>query len=371
MGTPSGAVNPQPHELNPFSVAMRSALANGCRARAKFARAYFRAAISLMLKAERDPQSKIQKGVFMAQTIEINNGRGSVIGSVIFDENPVRLQVFHRANGFYLQLPITISLNLVSRRHPIPMVSDFRGTIFAGPPNRQIEVGRMLWNSSFSGGYGDEQQPGGSSSTCAHMTWLGSFADLAFYEKLRDGGSVQFVIQFEGDLCYLYSKPESYHMLRTEPHRFRPNTGVVTLTYPKEIWVNMLRELGVAENVLVEVPLPGHRSPDWDGVWEGLRNARDAFEQGGSTGWKNCIMGVRLALERWQKIEKEDMGPGWHAPTLQEREARTKKQRFDNLRWHLYQAAHRGAHTGADEWSRDDAVLLLSTLSALLAERKP
>ena len=81
----------------------------------------------------------------------------------------------------------------------------------------------------------------------------------------------------------------------------------------------------------------------------------------------------RLALERWQKIpnEKEDQGPGWKRPTQDELKDRTKKQRFDNLRWHLLQACHRGAHTGADEWTRDDAVLLLSTLSALLAERKP
>jgi len=35
------------------------------------------------------------------------------------------------------------------------------------------------------------------------------------------------------------------------------------------------------------------------------------------------------------------------------------------------QSAHLGPHTPAEEWTRDDALLLLSTLSALLAERKP
>jgi hypothetical protein len=160
-------------------------------------------------------------------------------------------------------------------------------------------------------------------------------------------------------------------MLRTVPERFRPNAGNITVTYPKEVWVMMLRVLGVAENVLVEVPLPGSPSPDWDGVWKGLIDARSAFEQGGSTGWKACVTGVRLALERWQKIEKEQMGAGWVKPNQNDLQARTKKERFDNLRWHLIQAAHLGPHTGAEEWTRDEALLMLSTLSALLAERKP
>jgi hypothetical protein len=83
------------------------------------------------------------------------------------------------------------------------------------------------------------------------------------------------------------------------------------------------------------------------------------------------VAAVRLALEKWQGIEKEDMGPGWKAPSMIERKDRTKRQRLDNVRWHLYQCAHLGPHSSAEDWTRDDAVLLLSTLAALLAERKP
>src|SRR5262249_49230904 len=218
---------------------------------------------------------------------------------------------------------------------------------------------------------GSEESAGGSCNTNTHMTWLGSLAELSVYEKLRDGGGGQFDIQFEGELFYLVPAPQSHHMFRTEPERFRSKAGFTTITYPKEVWVKMLRGLGVAENVLVEVPLPGSPSPDWDGVWKALVDARNAFEQGGSTGWKGCVTAVRLALETWQGIEKEQMGPGWSAPSQADRRARTKKERLDNLRWHLLQIAHLGAHTGAEEWSRDDALLMLSTLSALLAERKP
>jgi hypothetical protein len=99
-------------------------------------------------------------------------------------------------------------------------------------------------------------------------------------------------------------------------------------------------------------------------VWEGLQNARIAFEQGGSTGWKGCVMGVRLALENWQKIEPEDLSQS-------DKTKRTKRQRLDHLRWSLLQIGHFFAHNGAEECSRDDAMLLLSTLSTLLAERKP
>jgi hypothetical protein len=79
-------------------------------------------------QAERDPQSKLQKGISMAQTIEIKS-RGvnamNAIGWVTFDENPVHLQVHRTANGFNLQLPIEISLALVGSDENV--VSDKRG----------------------------------------------------------------------------------------------------------------------------------------------------------------------------------------------------------------------------------------------------
>src|SRR3990167_2125734 len=87
--------------------------------------------------------------------------------------------------------------------------------------------------------------------------------------------------------------------------------------------------------------------------------ARDAFEQGGTTGWKTCGAAVRRALENWQEIEKGDMVPGWESQSRQERENRTKRQRLDILRWYLLQLAHLAVHSSANEWSRDDALLML------------
>jgi hypothetical protein len=323
--------------------------------------------------AESDTRLDYSEGGSMAHTLEIKTGRGSVIGTFAFDESPAYLQASRTATGFNLRLPFSISLASVLSGTPAPMVSDIRSVIFAGSPNQRVEIGRLFCDSSYIAPYRSCDSSQKDTIQTGYMTWLGSFADLAFYNKLRDGGLVQFLVQPEWRLCDVFETTigEADHMVCTLPEWRRPSECEVVVGYSRDVWVKMLRSLNVAENVLVEIPLPVCPSSDWDGVWEGLRNARDAFEQGGSTGWKNCIMGVRLALERWQKIEKENMGPGWKAPSIQEREARTKKERFDNLRWHLYQAAHRGAHTGADEWTRDDAVLLLSMLSALLAERKP
>lgn len=126
----------------------------------------------------------------------------------------------------------------------------------------------------------------------------------------------------------------------------------------------MLRKLGVAENVLLEIPLPTSPPAPWDEVWNALTEARDTFEHGGSTGWKGCVTAVRLALDKWRQIEEEDLGPT-------DKQARTKLQRFENLRWNLLQYAHYGPHSRADEWTRDDALLMLAALSTLLAVRKP
>ena len=144
--------------------------------------------------------------------------------------------------------------------------------------------------------------------------------------------------------------------------------------YSRETWTNTLRQLEFNDSFVIEIPYPSDPpAKDWDEVWKALQDARRAFDQGGSTGWKGAANSVRHALEKWKDIQGEavDHGEGWKAPTLQEKEGRTKRQRFDNIRWHLYQLAHLSAHTGADDWTRDDAMLLLSTLSALLAVRKP
>lgn len=305
----------------------------------------------------------------MAQAIEIRGHGDAYVGSVTFDENPRRLHAERTADGFKLRIPVQISFRLVPRGEPMPMLGDLRGRIYAGEDTGpKIEVGEMKMDGWHTGGY---SETGGDYGREDSMIWYGSLKELAVYENIRAGRQPRLDIHFTGELSFLLPHEHPRHMARSEPQRVYHRHGNLTVTYPKEVWVQMLRDIGVAENVLVEVPLPGSPSPDWDDVWRGLVDARKAFEQGGSTGWKGCVTGVRLALEKWQKVEPEDKGPGWVSPSRADREARTKQQRLDNLRWHLLQVAHLGAHTGAEDWSRDDAQLMLSILSVLLAERKP
>ena len=65
------------------------------------------------------------------------------------------------------------------------------------------------------------------------------------------------------------------------------------------------------------------------------------------------------------------MGPGWTRPNGDDLRNRTTRQRLDNIRWYLREYSHLAPHSGAEEFTRDNAILMLSTLSALLVVRRP
>ncbi len=185
-------------------------------------------------------------------------------------------------------------------------------------------------------------------------------------ERIRAGGAITFTLQMHGEVSRLFEN--NAMIFGTAPQAFDFKTNV---TYPRDTWVTMLNETGMGENVVVEVPLPPCPSDDWQPIWKALATARDSVKGGGDTAWKSAIVECRHALELWQKLEKEDHGPGWKAPTMIERNDRTRQQRLDNIRWDLLQCAHEAAHSPADKWTRDDAVLVLAALAALLRIRNP
>lgn len=294
----------------------------------------------------------------MAQTIKIDIG-GIPVGQIIFNDAPAQLIANRTATGFNLTIPATIELEHASSSAPCPMLSNLWGTISVDMESgAEMELGIIKDDWWYIGG----------KSESAKLVWSGLISALTKYEIIRDGKSPILKIKLHGETCWLLPNIDKTYLIRSGPYNF---SDKVQITYPQEVWIKMLRGLQVAENILVEIPLPNSPPAPWDEVWNALIEARNAFEQGGSTGWKSCANAVRLALENWQKIEKEDTGPGWKSPTVQERENRTKRQRFDNLRWHLLQCAHLAPHSSADEWSRDDALLMISTLSTLLVEREP
>jgi hypothetical protein len=326
----------------------------------------------------------------MNYDIEIELGARR-IGSATIVKNPQQLHGTRTASGFEIQVPITLTLRARPKNEPMLMVSNLRGKVFVkddkGSP---LNVGYLTNDERHIAGITSGESYDHSSDI--RLDWRGTFADIAYIEKARNGQAPKFQMWLEGEWSFLIRNEveisqDQWNRL-TEPERRRFNElasfriatdsqrlvsrhGYVEVPYPREVWIDLVRKLGTAENVLVEVPLPTSPPDPWTGVWSALINARNAFEQGGSSGWHGTVTSVRLALERWRDIEAENQGPGWNAPSVSDRQLRSKKERLDALRWHLMQAAHLGPHTDAADWSRDDALLMLSTLSGLLAVRKP
>lgn len=326
----------------------------------------------------------------MNYDIEIEQGPHRV-GGITIVKNPQQLYGARTASGFEINVPITLTLRVRPMAEPMLMVNRLRGKVFVKTENGALlNVGYLINEERHTAGVTSGE--GYDHPSDIQLEWRGSFTDVAYIEKVRNGQAPKFQMWLEGDWSFLVRNEieindEEWNQLTdqqrqrlnefrsfrilTDPQRLVSRFGHIEVAYPREVWIDLVRKLGIAENVFVEIPLPTSPPDPWSGVWSALVNARNAFEQGGSSGWHGTVNSVRLALEKWREIEQENQGPGWLAPTRNDRESRSKEQRLDALRWHLMQAAHRGPHTGADEWSRDDALLMLSTLSGLLAVRKP
>jgi hypothetical protein len=298
----------------------------------------------------------------MSNVIEVRDENRVTVGSITFDKAPRNLSAYRSAGEFQVSFPMTVSLELANRLDPCPMLSSIYAVVVAKKDTGNAAmIGRARQEAWFTGLVK-------KSSTESALVWSDTLAALVAYERFRDAKPPTFSLSVNAELCYLLPPAISGRRTRTEPF---PIHGQVELTYPNEIWVRMLRDLRVSHPVLVEVPLPSSPPGPWDEVWRAVGEATTAFERGGETGWKGCGGAVRLALEQWRKIEEEDMGPGWQHPKREDLELRTSRQRIDNIRWHLRQYANLAPHTGAEQWSRDDALLMLSTLSSLLVLRRP
>jgi len=307
----------------------------------------------------------------VAQPLEIMYC-GSSLGRIVFNESPNELTATPTAGGFKLALPANLKMSSIAVPGVTPMVSNLHGAIYVVGENQQrFDVGDIRDQSYYNAPSGEFR---------LDLTWSAPLAALAYCERVRDGKAPRFHIELNGELCFLaraqflqqppqdFPNQFSQQLIRSAPV---PMPGQTAIKFSAETWVKMLRRLGVAENILVEIPLSSSPPAPWDEVWRALVEARDAFEHAGPTGWKSAATAVRLALEKWQAIEPEDHGEGWTAPKSEQKKARSKRQRIDNIRWHLLQLANYAPHSGADDWSRDDALLMLSTVSALLAIRKP
>ena len=216
-------------------------------------------------------------------------------------------------------------------------------------------------------------QPG--SRTPIYPEWHGRIGALERFERERNGGDVNFFLECSGsvelieDLTVTVDQKNNRKIaVRTMPEAIQPQLRV---NFPKEAWVAAMRGAGLSQTLCVEIPLGAARATEWTGVWQAMDEARRHFEAGGTTGWNACVVAVRKALDAWQAIEGEkvDKRPG--APPRQDLEAQSKRERLDDLRWQLRQCANLAPHSHHEEWTREDAALMLASLSGLLAIRKP
>jgi hypothetical protein len=284
------------------------------------------------------------------------------VGSIAFTQPGVGLNASRTAAGFRLQIPAAMRFSAPSGSGLPLTLENLRAIFFADHAGKQTEIGSAPCDSIFF--------------TPVHeapitFSWDWTMEAFAFYENLRAGTEPKFRLQVCGDIRYILvpdGRSRTGKEACSSATRFY-QWGEVG--YSQKVWTKMMRDLNLQDSILVEIPFPSDPPTGWEPIWAGLRDARDSFDAGGSTGWKNSITSVRLALDEWRKIEKEDQGPGWQSPKNSDLHSRTKEQRIDNIRWHLIQLAHYAAHTKADDWTRDDALLMLSTLSSLLAVRKP
>jgi hypothetical protein len=258
------------------------------------------------------------------------------IGAVAFNQPEKALQGMRTASGIRIHLPTSISFRS-PQRDPRPLIlENLKATLTAGG----FEIGVARSCESIRSRVENRQ---------ATLTLDLTLEALAFYESIRAGGEPQFSVMLSG---HIQAVLQDVHSQPWEAGSVAmPITAQGFVKYSRDAWTNMLRESKVHDTVLVEIPFDSDPPSGWESVWHALRDARDSFDRGGSTGWKNCIASVRHALENWQGIEKVDQGAGWQRPSTAELQSRTKEQRIDNIRWHLIQLAHYAAHTRADDWT--------------------
>jgi hypothetical protein len=289
----------------------------------------------------------------MDTSVEITVG-GETIGDVRFVDPGEHFSIARTVSGFHLELPVILTLRRTLERKRFPLLTGLRAifTIRAGA-GQGMELCRPACDQMFKG----------TCSNCqCSLRWSGRLDDLAVYEKLRECMRPSFNVTVLGDVAFLRDEAGEALKFDTAPETFM---GHGTVEYSPEIWAKALRTLGISETIMIQIPLPAVPPNGWEEVWVELSNARAALERGGTTALRDAAVAVRRALEEWRKLETEGIA---HGKQLKDR---SKRERLDDLRLHLKNFADFAAHTGIQEWSRDDVVLMISTLAALVAVRNP
>jgi hypothetical protein len=290
---------------------------------------------------------------------------GRRVGTIEFHESSSALGnrgARRTAEGFTMILPARVTLNWEPDSHRQPHLSALRVHVYYDP-NSSTDLGVAFDRSTYMAA-----DPRGEHDL--ELEWRGAPDVLARIEKLRSGTGPKLRLVCFAEACWVYFQERggTSDMIRGAPDRVY---GVSRVAYPIEAWVEHMNAIGAIGNVLVDMPVPANCPPGWNDIFDGLDEARRNLARGGEDGWKSCVVAVRLAFEKWRALEPESFGIGWPAANQQQRMQWSKEERAEAMRYQAYQYAHLSAHSHAQRWRREDAILAFTTLAALLAARHP
>lgn len=299
-----------------------------------------------------------------------------VIGNVQFKNKLDKVHVVRTPDGVRLDLPITLSLKgygdgkaktvpqqyvrIDGNSEELRLLWGVRGMtadLALRGHGTDIPVARSVLPTVVCAGYSDSQRE------VAFPFFLTS-ATIAFIEDVRADNDLVFALSFSAETFRMTQDVYEYRSVVAEP--YQESTSPRPIAIAREAWIDALRELGLAENILVEVPLFRKPKDEWSGVWDCLVAARTSFDNGL---WNGTVRQVRTALERWQTQYRE-MGKPWVLCAVNKQKASeldkiTKRQRLDDLLFVAKRFADKASHDGDDDWSRDDALLAITLCTAL------
>lgn len=157
------------------------------------------------------------------------------------------------------------------------MLENLRATVFQDDAGKQFEIGIASYSSTLTTPTREAR---------ITLSWDWTVAAFAFYERLRAGREPKFRLTVSGDIRYILL-PAGGNQTGREPcsiARTFHQPGEVG--YSQQVWTKMMRELNLKDSILVEIPFSSDPPTGWEPVWDALRDARDSFDTGGSTGWK-------------------------------------------------------------------------------------
>jgi len=267
------------------------------------------------------------------------------------------------ALGFSLDLPVELLLWPTGTLKARPVVTDLCAELnLVDARNTELELGTI----SSEGIY---EARDGRYPALLNFRWSAPLSVLVELERARNGAVPRFRIRVRGYVGIKIDGPRPGVELASIPKRF---WGQGDIEYPAEQWRDALKALQLTDLVLLEIPLQAAPPQGFDEVWQNLAHARNVFMGGGPFAWESCAVAVRRALEAWEKVEP------LQTSTPAGGQHRTKRERLDQVRKELkyylgYSAHPQGAAAAAavTEWTREDALLGLTTMCGLLSTRRP